>query len=248
MAVLLLSLAAGGCKGTMTCPRVIYLDGAGWHSGDGPVRKGLLGAGFAGAVERYDWQGLFGPLPDHLWANEHHGSVPALARRVTKLRRANPEGRIVLMGLSAGTGLVVAALEKLPEDILVDDVVLLSPSVSAWHDLTQALRHVRRRLYATHSRYDGLLSTSGSAGGKRGPPAGRRGFRLPEEMPLEKQVLYRKLIHLPWRPEYAAYGWDGGHVSVTSRDFIRVVIAPRILGEEPHPLDRPIAFAEGSER
>ena len=41
--LLVSSLAFVGCsQPSMTCPRVIYLDGAGWYAGDGPVRQAEL--------------------------------------------------------------------------------------------------------------------------------------------------------------------------------------------------------------
>ncbi len=238
--IILFFLAFNGCSSPMDGPRVIYLDGAGWYSGDGPVRNGLQRAGFAGPVERFGWQSLLGPLHDHLTAGEHHPKVMELSRRISKLRKANPEGRLILMGLSAGTSIIVSALEELPTDVKVDYVVLLSPSVSSMHNLSKALRHVKYRLYATHSSHDSLLTVSGSAGLERGHPAGQMGFIVPSNLTDYERDLYRKVVNLPWRPGYAAYGWNGGHISVTSSDFICVVVAPRILEELPHPLDRPI--------
>jgi len=241
-AIGLLSAALAGCEQPMTCPRAIYLDGAGWYSGDGPVRTGLRTGGYPGPVDRFHWQGLLGPvgaLSDHMGANGNHPKVPQLARRIEQLRQVNPNGQIVLVGLSAGTSLIVCALERLGEDVEVDYVVLLSPSVSDRHDLTDALRHVRHRFYATISPHDGMLASAGPAGGESGRPAGLVGFRLPRKMTRERKKLLAKLIPLPWRPEYLAYGWDGGHVSATSADFIRAVITPRLLDDLPHPLDRP---------
>ena len=239
--VLLVSLAGllGGCGSPTTCPRAIFLDGAGWYTGDGPVRAGLREAGFVGPVERFGWASLLGPVPDHILAGGLHPKIGALADRISELRKANPSGKIVLVGLSAGTSILVRALERLPDDVQVDYVVLLSPSISSRHDLGPALRHVRHRLYATSSEHDTLLAaapTSAGLGGGR--PAGRFGFELPESGPSRME--YSKVVPLPWQPSYAAYGWNGGHVSVTSREFIRVVIAPRILDERPHPLDQPM--------
>lgn len=229
-----------GCQAPLTCPRTIFLDGAGWASGDGPVRRGLKKAGFPGPVERFGWSSLLGPLPDHLMAGRNHPKVSALAERITALRRACPRGKIVVMGLSAGTCIIVHALEKLPDDVAVDYVVLLSPSISSRHDLSKALRHVEYRLIATYSRHDGILAATPSAGLANGRPAGRVGFRPPRNFNTARQELYRKVVNLPWRPGHVAYGWDGGHVSVTASRFIQVVIAPRILDDLPHPLDRTI--------
>jgi len=229
----------------MTCPRVVFLDGAGWYSGDGPVRDGLRRGGFEGPVERFSWQSLLGPAVDHITADEDHPAVSGLAERITDLRRANPDGRLVLVGYSAGTSILVEALEKLPKDVWVDHVVLLAPSISSRHDLTKALGHIHGRLYATNSPYDALLSNATSAGLKLGPPAGWVGFKLPKPLSGGKKKLYRKVVNLPWRPGYLAYGWDGGHMSVTRSEFIRVVIAPRITEDKPHPLDRTLCWTGG---
>jgi len=228
-----------GCTAPLSCPRVIFLDGAGWYTADASVRTGLHRAGFSAAVERFGWSSMLGPLPDHVMAGANHPKVKELAQRVIRLRRANPDGQIVLMGLSAGTGIIVNTLEKLPADVAVDYVVLLSPSVSSRHNLSGALQHVKHRLYATSSPHDTILAATVSAGLEAGTPAGRVGFRVPAGLDSRRRKLYSKLVNLPWQPEYVAYNWDGGHVSATDSEFIRVVIAPRIMDQHPYPLDQP---------
>jgi pimeloyl-ACP methyl ester carboxylesterase len=237
-----------GCASDLSTPRVIFLDGAGWYTGDGPVRAGLQKAGFNGPVERFGWASGLGPLHDHLVVGPSHPRTGALAERITQLRQANPNGKIVLMGLSAGSRVVVCGLEKLPPTVAVDHVVLLSPSISSRHDLGKALRHVKGRLYFTTSKQDGILSTACSAGMEGGRPAGQAGFVLPDHPTTQTKDLYRKVVPLPWRPGYLAYGWDGGHVSATSSDFIRVVIAPRIIDDSPHPLDQALVSAHAGVR
>ncbi len=236
-AIMILAICLGGCSQYEPGPRAIYLDGAGWYTGDGPVRQGLREAGFAGKIERFGWSSMLGPLADHVTAGPGHPKAKQLSRYLTKLRQGGPDDKLVLMGLSAGTSIVVSALEKLPPGVSVDHVVLLSPSVSSRRDLTEALRHVKYRLYVTSSPHDVLLACSASAGLESGRPAGQVGFEPPQDANDETRELYRKVVTLPWRPGYAAYGWDGGHVSATSAEFIRVVIAPRILEDRPHPLD-----------
>jgi pimeloyl-ACP methyl ester carboxylesterase len=248
IAMALVAAAVGGCGQPAAGPRVIFLDGAGWYGSERPVRSGLREAGFAGTVERFGWSSLLGPVHDHVTASADHHKVPALVRRIVAVRRAAPGDRLVLMGLSAGTSLIVSALERLPEGMAVDSVVLLSPSISSRRDLTAALGHVTGRLYATHSPRDRLLAGAPSAGLEAGPPAGQVGLRIPPDAEPPTRDLYRKVINLPWRPGYVAYGWDGGHISVTAAPFIRAVIAPRILDDRPHPLDRPPVVPEVARR
>ncbi|MCP4251036.1 MAG: hypothetical protein GY778_28700 [bacterium] len=234
-----------GCNHGVSTPRVVYLDGAGWFGSSRAVKSGLRAAGYRGAFEVFTWTTFLGAPADHLVAARSTIPAKRLARRLTALRRVNPKGKIYLIGLSAGTAVVVKGLEALPEGIEVDQVVLLSSSVSARHNLANALKHVRGRLYATNSRNDMILVSLGvSADGKVGRAGGRAGFVLPKRKTRAVREQYAKMVNLPWRPGYAAFGWNGGHVRVTRAEFIQRVIAPRILSNQPFPLDRPLVVHE----
>jgi hypothetical protein len=127
----------------------------------------------------------------------------------------------------------------------VNNVVLLSSSVSSQRDLSPALEHMRGYFYATYSREDYILAALAvNADGGPGPPAGKVGFRRPAKMSRETAQLYSKVVNLPWKPGYAGYGWNGGHTRATERDFIRAVIAPRLLAERPLPIDRPLVMVQ----
>lgn len=237
-----LVVLVGGCSDPKQGPIVYFLDGAGWYSSSGSVAAGLRDAGYHGAFRTHSWSALLGPAHDHLFNASSKGVARGLARRIEKMRRADPNGAINVMGLSAGTAVILSALEQLPPGIEVNNVVLLSPSVSAEHDLTKAMRHVRRNLYATSSPHDAILAALVivNADGKSGPTAGRVGFRAPRRASRDTAEAYSRVINLPWQPNYLAFDWSGGHTSVTHRKFVASVIAPRILSADPFPLDRPI--------
>ena len=241
IAVLLLSVA-GGCAKPETSPVVFFLDGAGWYSSPGAVEHGLRRAGFKGTFETYSWSAYMGPAHDHLITARSKSVAKGLAKRLTAARRRDPKGRIDVMGLSAGTAVILGALERLPKGVAVDNVVLFSPSVSARHDLRRAMRHVRRNLYATTSRTDGILGAIAvNADGVPGRPAGIAGFVMPHDSKRTTVAAYGRVINLPWRPSYVAYDWDGGHIAVTNWRFVEAIIAPRLLTPKPYPLDRSIA-------
>jgi pimeloyl-ACP methyl ester carboxylesterase len=226
-----LVLVAAGCSPpSMTCPRVVFLDGAGWPTGDRPVREGLASAGYPGPVERFGWSRL-GPLADHVLAGPDHLKTDELAGRITDLRRANPDGQIVLMGLSSGCTIIVYALERLTADVKVDEVVLLSASTSTRTDLREALTHVRGRMYVTINPRDPVLAAGESSGPRSGDPAGRMGFQAPEDLPLDEdgQALYRKVEYILWKPEYGDLGWQGGHTGATAARFIQTIIGPKVM-------------------
>ena len=235
-------LLAIGCAGAPTShdgAKVIFLDGAGWSGSHLRVRSGLRAAGFTGRVEVFGWSSMLGPVPDHLLVNRKVRKGRELAERIQAHRAAHPDAELHLMGLSAGTAVIVFALEQLPDDVGVDNVVLLSPSISDRHDLSTALEHVRGYLYATCSRGDAILAgLTANADGVPGRPAGLGGLRIPSR--VRRYDLYSRVVNLRWRPIYADLGWNGAHTRVTRKRFVERVIAPRVLSDEPEPLNRPL--------
>ncbi len=232
---------AGCSTGSAGSTIVYYCDGAGWYSGGPRVKRGLRDAEFDGLFETFTWSTLLGPGTDHLIAARSDLVSARLARRIAKYRKQYPDAKIHLMGLSAGTAVVLGSLEQLPGDVFVQNVVLLSPSVSASRDLVPAMRHVSGCLYATSSRKDGILGPMVvNADGGDGPPAGLNGFKRPRRRRDGTTRAYAHVVNLPWQPAYLAYDWDGGHTSVTSPKFIRSVIAPRLFSDGMFPLDRPM--------
>jgi acetyl esterase/lipase len=244
LSVLLPALSATGCAGPRKGPVVFFLDGAGWYSGSGPVEAGLRRAGYTGAFSRYSWSAFLGPAHDHFVNASSRSIARGLARKLEKVRRNDPHGQIHVVGLSAGTSVILLALEQMAKGMQVDCVVLLSPTVSAEHDLTKAMQHVRRCLYATSSPHDAIVGgLVVNADGRDGPPAGENGFRLPPGGGEKTRAAYARVVNLPWEPSYAGFNWSGGHTGVTSPEFIAAVIAPRLLTSEPFPLDRAVVHA-----
>ena len=160
-----------------------------------------------------------------------------------------PYAAALVMSQSVGTlpsgslnrQVILLALPMLPDDVMVDTVVLFSPSASSEHNLTRAMKHVKQNLYATSSPYDVVLAgLPVNADGKGGAPAGRYGFILPPGAGEATLMAYSRVINLPWRPSYLGFNWNGGHTTVTNRSFVKHVIAPRIFTDEHFPLDRSI--------
>jgi hypothetical protein len=223
-----------GCKSADPAKQIIFLDGAG-HAGAGlAVKRGLNRAGYDGNFDTLRWQsGLLWGV-DHLLAARSQRNARKLVREIVDHRRRYPEGFLAVMGLSAGSSVVVSALSQLPPGMQVDSVVLFQSSVSATRNLAPTMRGVRGKLYATCSKSDAILSTllATSDGGPL-PPAGKIGFRVPLGLTPEQRRPYLRVVNLPWRPKYRKLGWRGGHLTATSARFVERVIAPRVLA----PLD-----------
>ncbi len=233
-------LSLPACSQPKSGPLVLFADGAGWWGSTSAIRSGLRAAGYRGRVKSFPWSTMLGPGPDHFLVSRKKSKGKDLAARIKEHREREPNASLHLMGLSAGTAVVVYALEQLPAGVTVDNVVLFSPSISERHDLTKAMKHVTGRLYVTCSPRDGILSgLAGNADGEPGKPAGLHGLRVPGS--LKRYDLYARVMNLRWRPAYAGFGWHGGHTGVIDRQFVQHVIAPRVLADEAHPLDRPLA-------
>jgi hypothetical protein len=227
-----------GCTQVDTRERVIFLDGAGHFTAGHSVERGLRSAGFNGEFDTFIWSSFLGWGADQLLAAHDSSKAQELADEIVEFRRENPNGYLSLMALSAGSAVAISALERVPLDIHVDNVVLFEPSVSATRDLSRALRRVQHRMYATCSRKDLILaSLLVNADGEPGPPAGRTGFQVPPDLPRSHRMQYRKVVNMPWRERYRKYGWRGGHVDSTSSRFVQHYIAPRMLPKRVRPSD-----------
>lgn len=230
-----------GCGAEQAGSVVFYCEGAGWYASSGSVEAGLRAAGYEGRFENYAWSSYLGAGADHLISARSSLVASGLSRKIEAARKADPDASIHVMGLSAGTAVALSALEQLTEGVRVNSVVLFAPSVSARHDLTEAMRHVRGRLYATNSPHDGILrALAVNADGVRGPVAGRTGFRMAAGADAATRAAYDRVVNLPWRSGYIAYNNHGGHTEATRTLFVKAVIAPRILGDSAHPLDRSV--------
>ena len=201
------------------------------------ANKGLRDGGYKGIIQSYRWQTGAGFAVDHMSGQNYKRRVAkGLARKVVDHRTRFPDDPIYLAGLSAGCAVVLYALEELPQNVAVDQVLLLSSSVSADYDLSEALQHVRGKLYAFTSQKDAVLnqlvSTVGTADGKSAGTdiSGLRGFRAPPGTSAGLQELYRtKVSNIAWRQEFAQYGHRGGHTDVTSSRFVERYIAALLV-------------------
>ncbi|MBK9120407.1 MAG: alpha/beta hydrolase [Phycisphaerales bacterium] len=236
-----------GCATTPTdiparCERgyVYYLDGAGggrplsnWASG---VRDGLRTAGYPGWGEMFTWQTGLGVAPDQLASNEYKRAKAAqLARKIVAFQQTHPNTPITLVGHSAGTAIAVFALEALPERPIIENVILLSGSLSADYDLTVALMRVRQNMYVFTSDRDVILTVllpiSGPAdrGAASNHVTGVSGAILPANPRPETAHQYSKVVEVQWNPSFRSIGHVGGHLDALSEPFVRAFVAPLVF-------------------
>jgi pimeloyl-ACP methyl ester carboxylesterase len=159
-----------------------------------------------------------------------------LAGEVSAFRERSPAAPVYLVGKSGGTGVVVRALEHLP-DSAVEASVLISPAISPAYDLTRALRAVRREVVVFWSPLDVIVLGAGTRifgtiDRVKTVSAGLVGFRPPRSPTEAQRASYAKLRQVRWRPGMAATGYLGGHVGPDSPAFLRRYVVPLLRASE----------------
>lgn len=238
---------------------VYYLDGAG--GGGRPldwgrkVEKGLRQGGFRGEFKQFKWQTGLGALVDHgLSESSKRKEARKLALQLSRYMDLHPRTPVYLIGLSAGTAILVFTLEALPEKKQVENVVLLSSSLGADYDLSRALRRVDGQMYVFTSKNDpileGLVPLVGTAerdwAGR--DIAGLKSFQPPAGAGPDTRRQYTKIVHVPWREQFKRFGNRGSHTGATDADFVARYITPTVQpGQEDASADRTARVGTGRE-
>lgn len=212
---------------------------------DHALVDGMKGGGFSGTSEIYDWTGENKGISALRNRERNEKQSQLIADKIIARRKAHPAGQIVITAHSGGTGLVVWALERLPAEVKVDGVLLLSPALSPDYDLSKALSHIKGKLYTFSSTMDYFVlgigtKLFGTIDRKSGDSAGRVGFVKPADAADPKQ--YDKLVSCPYENAWTRFGNIGDHVSVMSQRFSENVLTPLVLSHLPGgggPMTRP---------
>jgi pimeloyl-ACP methyl ester carboxylesterase len=225
---------------SMPAPRVavntpqtwlLHLPGiAGRRWVDDQLVFGLRDGGYDGALDVYDWTGEDPGLPSLFAYKRNQAEAQKVADLITDHVHKNPGDRIILTGHSGGTGIAVWALEKLPADVKIDEVILLASALSPTYDLSKALSHVTGHCYSFCSENDVLVLGAGTKmfgtiDGVKTEAAGHFGFIQPAAAdPLQ----YAKLIQKPYDKSYLQYHNVGDHIGCMVRPFTHAIVAPLV--------------------
>lgn len=244
-------------KATRPDQRTYFLDGAGNYGfGKETVPLGLADAGYQGFVEHFIWTTYLGPVLDQIDVTHNRRKGAELARRIEGFLRRYPDGQVSIIGLSAGSGVAIFAVEALRSNYKIDHVVMLDSSLSANYDLSPALTHVRGGIYFLWSPDDPVLREvvpvlgTVDRSSERVLPAGVYGARLPRNATKETVNLYRKVHNIPWHPRPLVGPVTLQHGGSISRSVICDIVAPIILRrpmpEPPPPARRRSAVPPGA--
>lgn len=216
---------------------LLHLPGiAGFRSIDKNLLQGLSQGGVTGTLAYYDWTigdaGLAALYAD----SRNQDEAQRVANVIEKRFRTHPGAAINVTAHSGGAGIAVWALEKLPDDVQVNSLILLAPALSPAYDLSAAFRHVSGDVYVFYSELDPVLGPGTfffrTIDGVSTEAAGKKGFDIPLDADFD---LYRKMVQIPYDPHWWRLGHIGDHISMMAPKFSRTVIAPLILrGEFRH--------------
>jgi hypothetical protein len=179
----------------------------------------------------FPWTHGHGKLLRDLQDTRHYLSKAGeLADQIRLVKTDDPERPVYIIGKSGGAGLVLAAVEQLPP-AAVDRIILLSAAVSPRYDLRPALLATKQEIVAFYSPLDQLVlnwgtSEFGTIDRFYGPSAGLKGFVVPTGLSHADQLLYRRLVQLPWNPKMILEGNTGGHSGSSMPGFIKKEVVP----------------------
>jgi hypothetical protein len=210
---------------------VLHLPGIGGMMRiDRNLVDGLSQGGFdRDEIQIYDWTGKDRGLVALGQQTRHDTESTKIAELITRHFRENPTVPITITSHSAGCGMAVWALEKLPDDVKVDSLVMMQSALSPGYDLSKALRHVRGHVYSLYSEHDPVLGAGtrlmGTVDRVFTDAAGRVGYRKPDGADDEQ---YQKLVQMPYRDEWTRFGDIGDHIGPMTRAFARSMLVPLI--------------------
>jgi len=244
------ALAAAGCNNHATYSNgtdrynrglVVLLSGAGGMMGETDrIHDGLQQAGVDRAIETFRWS-RGGVLTDQTGVETNRKKAHELARRVEGYMRSHPGLPVHLIGVSAGTGLVVWALEDVAPEFQATAGILISSSLDTQYDLSRAMANTKEGIYSFKSVADTVLSLgvtwAGTVDRGGGLAGGLVGFGVPSNASDETNRLYKEKLHeIAWWPGDVVYGHVGDHLGATNPAYVKAKVAPIVLGKElPEP-------------
>jgi pimeloyl-ACP methyl ester carboxylesterase len=231
-----------------TQPWLLHLPGIGGHLPlDDHLIHGLQDGEVPGWLEMYDWTGKDRGLIALLQERRHDEQSTHVAAMIAEKAKAWPGLHITLTCHSAGCGIAVWALEKLPDDVVIDDLVMMQSALSPDYDLSKALRHVKRA-YALNSELDIVLShgtsTAGTVDGVRTEAAGFGGYKMPAGADAKQ---YEKLTQFQYQDGWMRFDDIGDHIGPMTYRFARFMTAALIrTGKLPKIPPLPPATTQSS--
>ena len=224
IAVVILITLTSGCASPASDPNanqiVFIVAGVGGANGYDGLAKAIARPGRS--VRVWQWGSpIF--LLNFSSESIHNDAETKLAKELQAWRDAHPDGKIELIGHSAGCGVILGSLPRFSGR--VESAILLAPSVSPSYDLKPALEKLDQPLQVFHSDRDTTFlswrtSTFGTYDRIKTKAAGNMGFS--GDFPADR------VIQHPYDTHWSNLGNDGGHFGSLSGKFAEQILNPLI--------------------
>ncbi len=198
-------------------------DGASYRN----IVPALRDAGDERTVESFGWGApSFAFFMNFNNVTIHESAEKKLAARIVDFRTSHPDEPLDIIAHSAGGGVTLGALRKLPEGIHVGRVLLMHPSVSPTYPVTEALRCCDS-ITLVHSDRDTTFlkwrtSHFGTYDNVKTTAAGNAGFDLSKIDASARG----KLLMVRFEDSDRSLGNDGGHFGPLASAYLRKRIMP----------------------
>lgn len=235
--LLAVGLLASACNGpdrrAERSGKTFYLDGGGnWGFGVDDVPGGLCRAGYKGDIEVFNWSRTLNPALDQINTPGARAAARDLARSIMKYKWRYPHNEVNLVGLSAGTGVIVWALEYLAGRPQVNNVFLMGSSLSCDYELRRALLSVKGKIYNYHSSHDAVLSFIQLSG--LGTIDRRLGVQAAGQVGFQSRFgTPSQVVNIGWEEKWARLGWNGAHTDYVNSQFIQYEVAHKLMEGGP---------------
>lgn len=163
------------------------------------------------SVRVHPWGPAMLSIPNLLAEERNRASARHLAEDIATYRRHHPDAAIYLFGYSGGGGFAVFVVESLPDDVMIDRLMLMAPAISDTYPIEETvLPHVREFVVVYASKMDKQLGWGtrlvGNMDGETSGCAGYTGFECENA----------KLVQLHWRRGMLKQLHFGNHLSYLS--------------------------------
>ncbi len=211
------------------------MSGQPWHLQ--AAYQGFRDAGVDDAIRIYEWDTPVYRSFSHLMDLEHNRELAGrVADEIVRYRARYPEQGVDLVGYSAGGGIAILVAEALPEEVRLDQVVLVQAAVSPTYDLTAALERIDGRLVNIYCASDWFIlgwgtEMFGTVNRQKTESAGKVGFDL--DVAVASDDLRHKVVQRKWTAEMLKSFHMGDHAGILSYYWNRDVVAPYLLAAAP---------------
>ena len=160
----------------------------------------------------------------NLRAHERNvATAGTIAKEITAWRALHPDDTFYLIGYSGGGGMAALIVSALPDDVVIDRLILVAPAISPDYPLERTvLPHVREFVVNYASERDLQVGWGthvfGTIDRKKTPSAGAKGFDTDDVRVLQRH----------WSTDDEPYGHHGNHTAYLGRRWQNAKLLPAI--------------------